>query len=338
MSISIVEKRQEFKKKSTIAIRPYVDKKSTNLGLAKYGQVVFEGTYHIEPLMCLEQNGIRRYVTGLNEFDQSLNLLPEDEKASKIKQIREKVAHLELVLAANKLDVDDKDFWKKVQVVSPTNYDYWDRIEVKLSNDPVYLDPINDPLDLIRIAAIEADGFSSIAKNLSEAIALGGQKKFYLDREEVTISTKIEVAKLRNKAAVELEKMASKDQKKLFFVCKNIDAYSAQYKKDTSLDKMYDDMDRYINGQSLERDLKKAATNFLEVCKMDIETLKLKAVIRDCNYFKEIAKKSDGFLYHIKTGVAMGRTLQDVFDFLKNPLNDDTLRHVLSFAENKWNN
>jgi hypothetical protein len=63
--------------------------------------VLFEGIFHEEQIICLENNGIKRYVTGLNEFAPEIKNLPEEEKEAVIKDIRNTVAQLEKELIAN---------------------------------------------------------------------------------------------------------------------------------------------------------------------------------------------------------------------------------------------
>ena len=64
-TVTIVEGYPQ-NKKSTIAIRPYFNPKVDNMGLQNYGLSLFDGAYHEEQLSCLEVNGIKRYLTGLN--------------------------------------------------------------------------------------------------------------------------------------------------------------------------------------------------------------------------------------------------------------------------------
>ena len=64
----MIEKHQTFKKGSAITVRPFIDNTSANMGLERYSMVLFEGVFHEEQLACLEYNGIKRYLTGLNEF------------------------------------------------------------------------------------------------------------------------------------------------------------------------------------------------------------------------------------------------------------------------------
>ena len=77
------------------------------------------------------------------------------------------------------------------------------------------------------------------------------------------------------------------------YVAKVLDANSAQYKKSTPNDIIYDNMDKYINGDLVEKDKRKTAQRFLDAATLDMETLKIRAIIKDSTYFKFIATKSD---------------------------------------------
>lgn len=335
-SFTMVEKYPQ-NKVSKIAIRPFFDSNKENMGLEKYGLSLFDGAFYEEQLACLEQNGIRRYLTGLNEFAPELKYLGEDEREAKIKQIREIVSSLEATLQSNVVEPSDKDFWNKVKLIRPDNHQFWDKIIIKCSNEPVFLDPIGDPYDLIKLYAIEAGGFSIVAKSLEDARKMAVPPKFYLDKLEETASTKTEVKKLRNKAGAELDKMFNKNTNKLFYVAKVIDVNSTQYKKSTPTDILYENMDLYIDGKSVDKDKRRTAMKFLEVCDLDMETLKLRALVNDAAYHKFIATKADGFIYHTKSSVMLGRNLTDVVEYLKNPLNEEILKDLTQNVEKYWN-
>ena len=83
---TIVEKYQQAKKSSTIAIRPYFNPDKENMGLEHYGLSLHDGVFHQESLACLEMNGVKRYITGLNEFDPKVKMLPPKEKKKKIEE------------------------------------------------------------------------------------------------------------------------------------------------------------------------------------------------------------------------------------------------------------
>jgi hypothetical protein len=335
-SVTIVEKYPQ-NKKSSIAIKPYFDPAVDNMGLQKYGLSLFEGAFHEETIACLEINGIKRYLTGLNEFAFEVKELPFEEQEAKIKQIRQVVAQLEKELAANVIDPNDELFWNKVKLLKPDNNDFWDKIKIRCSNEPLHLEPNSDPYDLIRLYAIEAGGFSLVAKSLEEARRMSTPPKFYLDKLEESASLNTEVKKLRNKALSELQKLFDKNQNKLFYIAKVLDINGAQYKKSTPNDIIYDNMDKYINGESVDKNKKKTAEKFLEVSGFDMETLKIRALVKESNFYKYIATKADGFIYHMSSTTMMGRTLTDVVEYLRNPLNEELLIDLTKKIEKHWN-
>jgi hypothetical protein len=337
MSTSFIEKHQA-NKRSAVSIRPYVDHDRANMGLEKYNMSVFDGAVHEEQLACLENNGIRRYVSGLNEFAPDVKMLPEEERVAKVKEIRTIVAELEKELASNVLDIEDEHFWNKVKLLRHDNDEFWGKIVLRCGNDPVFLDAHKDPYDLIKLRAIEAGGFSIIAKSLEAARKMAVPPKFYLDRFEDTAHLRTEVKKLRNKAGGELQKLFDKNANKLMLVCKVVDGVSTQYKKSTPLDVMYDNMDKYINGETVDRDKKRTAQHFIAVATLDMETLKLRAMIKDATYYKLIATRGDGFIYHLKTQTMLGKSPSDIVEFLKNPLNDQILKDLTTHVEQFWNN
>lgn len=321
-----------------ISVKPLVSVDIDNMGLQNYNLALFPGAFHEEQLACLEKNGVKRYVTGLNEFAPEVkNIKDPERKAAVIKDIRETVAELERELAANILDPEDKDFWTKVTLLKPDNSEFWEKISIRCGNEPLFLNPKNDPFDLIKLKAIEAGGFSIVAKSWEEAQNMSKKPKFYLDKTIDTVATRTQAKKLRNKALAELDKLYNKNTNKLMYVCKVVDAYSSQYKKSTPNDVMYENMDYYINGEGVERNALRAAESFLKAAELDMETLKLKALVKDASFYKFIAPKADGMIYHIKTSTIMGRNSADVVEYLKNPLNEQILIDLLEVVEEYWN-
>ncbi len=320
---------------SKIVIRPYFDARSENMGLENYGLSLFDGVKHQEQLACLEINGINRYLTGLNEFAPEIKKLSKEAREAKVKQIRATVSDLEAELASNMIDPEDKDFWNKVKLLKPDNLEFWNKIELSVGNEPMHID-INDPYDRIKLCAIEAGGFSLVAKSYEDAKSKPKPPKFYLDKEEETVSTRTEYKKLRNKALSELQKLFDKNSTKLFYVAKVVDASSTQYKKSTPLDILYENMDEYIHGDAAESNMERAVTTFLDIVGCDMETLKIRSIVKDSSFFKYITHKSDGHIYHTKKNALMGRNVSDVVEFLKNPLNEDILDDLTKQCENYW--
>jgi len=135
----------------------------------------------------------------------------------------------------------------------------------------------------------------------------------------------------------ELQKLFDKNQNKLFYVCKIVDPNSTQYRKTTPIDILYDNMDKYINGESVDKDKRKTAQRFLDVIALDMETLKIRAMVKDANLYKFIATRGDGFIYHMKSATMVGKNPSDVVEYLKNPLNEDILADITKNVEKMWN-
>lgn len=323
-------------KATAIAVRPFFDNSVSNMGLENYGLSLYDGVKHFEQLACLEQNGVVRYLTGLNEFAPEIKLLKGEDKEARIREIRTAIAELETELAANVLDIEDPQFWNKVKLLKPDNKDFWNRISLSCGNEPVFLDP-NDPYDRIKLYAIEAGGFSIVAKSFDDARSRAVPPKFYLDKKEQTVIARTEYKKMRNKALSELQKLFDKNSTKLFYVSKVVDGNSTQYRKSTPNDVMYENMDLYINGEGVESNKERAAKSFLDAVNMDMETLKIKSIVRDSVFFKYIINKADGYIYHAKTNAMLGRNVSDVVEYLKNPLNEDVLADLNKACEKFWN-
>ena len=293
--------------------------------------------WHQESLACLELNGIKRYVTGLNEFAPEIKRLAPGERELKVKEIRKAVAQLEAELAANIIDPEDKDFWNKVQLLKPDNDAFWSRIELRCGNEPVFLDPAKDPYDLIKIYAINAGGFSMISKSLKDAKKSPNPKKFYLDQHQETVSTRTEFTKLRNRAIGKLEELYDKNSNKLMYVAKVVDADSVQYSKSTQLDVIYENMDAYINGEGTESSKKRAAQSFIEASKDTMKNLKLRALVKDAMFYRFIMVKSNGWIEPLDNSIRLGKVPSEVVEYLQNPENDEVLKSLMDKIEPYWN-
>ena len=329
--VTLIEKYQEGKNQS-IAIRVFFDQTDENMGLENYGMSLFEGVVHQEELSCLELNGIKRYVTGLNEFAPEIKKLSTDKRNAKVREIRKAVAQLEADLAANIIDPEDPQFWNKVKLLRHDNHEFWSKINLRVGNDPVFLDPSSDPYDLIKLYAIEAGGFSIIAPNLRAA--KGGNYKFYLDKLETTVSTRTEISKLRNRALAELSTMYDSNNVKLFYVAKIVDDNSSQYNKSISHDVIYENMDSFIHGHGSEDNKRRAAQSFLDASRMSMEDLKIKSAIKDCAFYSFIRLSADGNYYF--DSIRIGKNTEDMVEYFKNPLNEELLNKLMDQVEYYW--
>ena len=324
-----------LQKDQTIAIRPYFNSDVENMGLENYGMTLFENVWHTEELSCLEINGVKRYITGLNEFSPEIKKLSPEERKIRVRQVRGAVAQLEAELASNIIDPEAPDFWNQVQLLRPDHDKLWGKIQIKLGNDPVYLDPKTDPYDLIKIFAIESGGFDMIAKSLNDA-KQNGKKKFYLDKFEETVNTRTSTSKLRNRALASLQSLYDSNPTKLLYVAKVVDPDSTKYLRTTPNDVMYENMDLFIYGEGTESSKEKAAKTFLTISRMELGELKIMSVIKDAKFFNYLTAKN-GYIVDAITGSRLGKTNEEVYSFLINPINEDILQNLLDKVEIYWN-
>jgi hypothetical protein len=68
-----------------------------------------------------------------------------------------------------------------------------------------------------------------------------------------------------------------------------------------------------------------------------METLKLKALVKDASFYKIISLKADGMLYHTASATMLGRNVSDVVIYMKSPLNEDILVKIMGEVEAYWN-
>ena len=326
---------QKLETMGKVSIKAYTDPNQENMGLEKYNYVVFPNTFQVETLAAIEQNGKTRYLTGLNEYAPEVKQIKDPErKSAVIKDIRETIATLERERAFNQIDPEDKEFWSKVEMFSPSNSDVWGKVFLKLGNDDQLLDPKENLDHLIIVKAIENGGFSLVAPSFEEAKRT--KQKWYLDRQIDSITTKTNVTKLRNKALSLLQEMADKDPRKLFYIAKNIDGNGSQYSNKTLQDVIYDNMDKFINGLGYDSDKKRCAKTFIDSTEISSEDLKIKAIIKDASFYKYIIVKPDGMLHEASQNVMLGRNVSDILEYLKNPVNDDMLDLLMAKVEDIW--
>ncbi len=336
MPITIVETPTQSKN-ANIFVRTFVKKDKENMGLEKWDMALFDGIHHSEQLASIERNGVTRYITGLNEFAPEIKLIPDEEvRNAKILEIRKIVSQLEKDLASNIVDPKDKEFWNKVKLLKPDNSEFWNKIEIRCGNTPLAINPDKDPYDMIKLCAIEAGGFSIIARSYEEAQTMPVAPKFYLDKQVDTISTKTEYTKLKNTALSTLQDLFNTNTNKLFYVAKIVDINSAQYKKSTPNDVIYDNMDRFITTQGAEKNAKRAARTFIDTASLDMTTLKLRAIIKDATFYKFIALRPDGFIYDMDSNSLLGRNPSECVEYLNNPLNESVLTSLMGRVEKFW--
>ena len=307
------------------------------MGLEKYKQVLFPGASHKLTMWAKEDvsgSGNMRYITGLNEMAPELNKLSGEEKDAKVAQIRQVIKVLEGALASNPMDVKDKKFWENVKMVRPDNVDFWKNIHIIVNNDPLYLDA-TAPDDLIKITSIEAGGFPDIAPSLEAAKNSQKVVRFYLDKYEDTAKSNVTLSLVEDKAKATLIHLYEENLNKLNYVCKVIDPNSPQYKKSTPSAILYSNMRDFIEGKMEGTSKKESAKRFNDIAALDMETLKLRSLVKDATFYGFLKIRS-GQIYEGSFDTPLGYNVTDVVEFLKNPLNEPILERLLKQVEKHW--
>lgn len=337
-SMTIESLRDSYQNVGRIAIRPFCDPTKSNMGLEEYNMVVFPGTFQIEPMACITYKGKHRYLNGLDEFAPEIKSITDPEKRkARIKEIRTIVSQLEEEKTYNKVDIDDEQFWNKIETFRPDNQDLWGKMEVRCDNEPIFLNPSTNTDHLLMILAIEAGGFPMIAKSLEDCKSAVRPRKWYLDKQKDSVGNKATVSKIKNKALAKLDELADENPRKLFYVAKLVDNNSMQYKNGTLQTVIYDNMDEFITGLGVERSIKVAAQRFLDYAEMKTGELKLRAAIKDATFYKIIIAKGDGMIHYPKGNIMLGRNASEVYEKLNNPMHDDLYNQIMSEVEQTWN-
>jgi len=331
-----------------LAIRCYVNPGIENMGLEQYGLSLFDGVSQIEPLGFIEKNGIKRYLTGLNENAPEVLAIPAGpERDAVIKDIRETASKVhKMITGGDPIDpsLKNKEFWKECKLLAPTNEEFWGKdipypegFTIELDSSGKYLD-LSNHMDILLERAIRAGGYKClIAPSLEDAAKQPTPPKFYLDKLEATAVTNTELRKTVNKAKAELDRLRDTDVEKLRLIAISFDPDCTQYKTSTPADVIYFNLDRGIDGELWEKNKRQAALTFIGLCNLSLEDIKIKATLKIAKTFRFVDQKPDGFIYFLDEQAVMGRTMEDAFVFLKNPIHNEILDKLQKKVDREMN-
>ena len=327
-----------FNSLGTISIKPLVDNSNPNtLGLNDHGLAIFPSTQQREQITAYESNGIVRYASGLDEFAPEIQEITDQRiKEQKIKDIRIMVSYLERVIGRNHVDVNDEDFCDKVKTIHPNNAAFWNTVYIICDNNQRVLEPLKDPMDMILLLAIEAGGFSIVAKSYDDAMALQNPPKFYLEKSLEKVGIQAKVKRLKNNALAKLNMVSEKNKKQLLYLVKLCDKSGVDLKYTTPTDILYDIADDYINGKLSDSSAEFYSKRFLEMASLPFDLLEIKAIVSDSAYYHIIQFKGDNKIYHTKSGVMLGRNVKEVAEYMQNPLNQDIYNSIKTEMLKNW--
>jgi len=128
--------------------------------------------------------------------------------------------------------------------------------------------------------------------------------------------------------------MYDSNNTKLFYVAKVVDSDSVQYNKSVSNDVVYENMDSFIHGYGSDNNKRRSAQAFLDASRMNMEELKLKAAIKDSVFYSFIRLTADGTYFFGQ--VRVGKNTEDMIEYFKNPLNEESLLKLMDEVQYYW--
>lgn len=265
--------------------------------------------------------GIKRYLCGLDEevvkYDDTLN---EEEKKAKIEEIRNIVARLEKVFGAGNLD--------------PTNEKMWSKVKLNITRKTTNLD-LTDPKNELIFHCIKGGGFKEVAPSLEKA---GNGIKFYLVEPVEFAENKVANTKVINKAIATLEKLdETKGSDDIFYLGKYLLPVEKSYTKRTPKALIYDELNKYLNGELIKGSKISFARLFLEAAKKTKGDLIVTALVKDAVYMNMIYATAQGELKNNETGGIYGTTVERAVAHLQNPAYEYELANVKERVEEIWN-
>lgn len=273
-----------------VAVRQIADEVSTLTGLNKYNRSKMPGTTDFL------QAGIDpagRYVTGLDENAYDVSLLKDTELRDRLKKERRELReHLE--------SLTKKD-------LSATS-SFWETFGVQINSDQELILDSKNPMDVIKYHVLTANGYAAPTQQLAGNPEFL-QAKYYCFVEERAEAEDISTQKKRDQARSELYKLSDNYDHSLL-----IGQYliGERFKKGMKPNTIYKMLSNFIDKdyESLVR--------FIKAMSLSAEDLQFKVTI-DRAVKKKMITFSDG--YYQRGNITLGKSLNDVYSFLKRPEN-----------------
>jgi hypothetical protein len=266
--------------------------------------------------------GTKRYLCGLDveivKYDTNLT---DAEKEAKIAEIESIIARLEQFFGKGTLD--------------PTNEKHWSKIELRIDRKTTNLDLTNPRTELV-LHCIRGGGFTMVSPTLEKARETGTQ--FYLVEPIEYAENRIANKEIINKAISTLQKIyESKSFDDIFFLGKYILPVEKSYTKRTPKAMIYEDLDKYLNGEVVKQSRISLARQFMEVTKKTKVELAINAIAKDAEYYQFVYINDKGEFKNNETGGIYGTTLERVVTHLQNPAYENELDNIKTRVEQKWN-
>lgn len=265
--------------------------------------------------------GAKRYLTGLDpevvKYDRSLS---EEEKTKKIAEIEETVKRLEQFFGPGTLDA--------------TNEKHWSKVKLLINRRTTNLD-LTNPKNELLFHCIKGRGFDIVSPTLEECEL--ENKKFYLVEPTEFVEHRVAPRELNNRAIAQLQKLyENKGFDDLFLIGKYILPVEKAYTKRTPKALIYEDLDKFLNGEIIKKPKMACSREFLEALKMSKTELVIKCLVKDGVYYTFIYTNQAGELKNNETGGIYGTSIERAVAHLQNPAYENELDNIKTRVEQKW--
>lgn len=267
--------------------------------------------------------GIKRYLTGLDpeivKYDSELS---DTEKEKKIAEIKENVERLEKFFGLGTLDA--------------TNEKHWSKVKLLISRKTTNLN-LTDPKNELMFHCIKGGGFDIVAP--SYEVAENENKKFYLVEPVEYAEHRIAPREVTNRAIAQLQKLyENKGFDDIFYIAKYVLPVEKSYTKHTPKALIYEDLDKYLNGEVVKKSKVGCAREFLDACKLSKADLVISCLVKDALNYNFIYTNQSGELKNNETSGIYGTTVEKAVVHLQNPAYEQELDNIKTRVEEKWNN
>lgn len=265
--------------------------------------------------------GVKRYMTGLDpeivKYDPELT---DEEKEKKIKEINENIARLEKFFGPGTLDATNEKHWSKVKLIIT-------RRTTNLN--------LTDPKNEILFHCIKGGGFEIVSPNYE--LCEKDNKKFYLVEPTEFVEHRVAPREITNKAIALLQKLyENKGFDELFYVAKYILPVERSYTKRTPKALMYEDLDKFLNGEIVKKTKIACSRELIETSKLPKADLVVGCIVKDAVNYGFIYVNSVGEMKNNETGAVYGTSVERAVVHLQNPAYEHELDNLKTRVEKKW--
>jgi len=323
---SSLEKLKSLNLPKKVQIKQYLDKSQENMGLTAAGISVLDGVGgkggFKEAMGYLTKAGINYYLTGFDEGSINIKSIKDsEERAAAINEVKKVKELLEDIMQVD---------------LSSTNTSFWKNIYFEVRGGVKTLN-LNEPTELLMYYGIIGGGISQVASSLEFAERSNIGFKHYLHIDNVVENKKITSKRSINKAIAKLEELYDdSNSDKLYMIAKTVLPITKGFTKKDSIDRLYNDLNDFINGVNIPRGISEPHKLFMVASEKSLEDLTVKAVITDAKYYNFLKINEDGFFYNTTTFTLVGKSIAEIVEFYKNPLNNSEFSDLVIRVHEIW--